>query len=55
MSTSTKEQTSDICCPEFDPTQWEDKVFNWENKRFIKEKVLTFHGCSILQKVLITI
>ena len=42
MSASTKEQTSDVCCPEFDPTKWEDKVFNWENKRFIKEKVLTF-------------
>ncbi len=42
MSASINQKPSDVCCPEFDPTKWEDKVFNWENKRFIKEKVHTF-------------
>jgi len=27
------------CCPKFDPTPWDGKTFNWNNKRFIKDKV----------------
>jgi len=30
------------CCPEFDPAPWDGKVFEWENKKFIKDKVFTF-------------
>lgn len=34
---------SDIeCCPRFDPIPWNDKIFQWDNKRFIKDKVFTF-------------
>jgi hypothetical protein len=29
------------CCPKFDPNPWDDKVFEWENKKFIKDKVCT--------------
>lgn len=29
------------CCPQFDPVPWDDKIFSWENKRFIKDKVFT--------------
>lgn len=29
------------CCPKFDPKPWDDKVFEWENKKFIKDKVCT--------------
>lgn len=36
----TKSQTSE-CCPKFDPTLWDDKVFEWDNKKFIKDKVFT--------------
>jgi hypothetical protein len=32
----------DVCCPKFDPTPWDGKIFEWDNKRFIKEKVFTF-------------
>lgn len=32
---------SDECCPEFDPTPWDDKVVEWENKRFVKDHVFT--------------
>ena len=32
------------CCPRFDPTLWNGKTFEWENKKFIKDKVFTlFH------------
>ncbi len=29
------------CCPKFDPTPWDGKIFEWNNKRFIKDKVFT--------------
>lgn len=31
----------DTCCPEFDPAPWDDKVFEWKDKRFVKDKVFT--------------
>ncbi|HOT96291.1 MAG TPA: hypothetical protein PLN61_03540 [bacterium] len=30
------------CCPKFDPDPWEDKMMEWSDKKFIKEKVRTF-------------
>lgn len=36
MSNQDKE-----CCPRFDPTPWDDKNFQWSNKKFIKGKVFT--------------
>ncbi|MDI6808575.1 MAG: hypothetical protein QME66_06285 [Candidatus Eisenbacteria bacterium] len=29
------------CCPKFDPAPWDGRILEWDNKRFIKEKVLT--------------
>src|SRR5665647_1417581 len=29
------------CCPQFDPIPWDGKVFEWNNKKFIKDKVTT--------------
>lgn len=29
------------CCPKFDPIPWEEKIFNWDEKKFIKDKVFT--------------
>lgn len=29
------------CCPKFDPEPWEDKVFEWKDKKFVKDKVFT--------------
>lgn len=29
------------CCPRFDPAPWDGKTFEWQNKRFIKDKVFT--------------
>lgn len=29
------------CCPKFDPAPWDGKVFEWKNKKFIKDQVYT--------------
>jgi hypothetical protein len=29
------------CCPEFNPAPWDDKAFEWHDKRFIKGHVCT--------------
>jgi len=37
-------ETASICCPPFDPGQWDDKVLEWKNKKFIVDRVITlFH------------
>ena len=36
--------TTEECCPKFDPKPWDGKILEWEDKRFIKDKVFTiFH------------
>ncbi|HNP79283.1 MAG TPA: hypothetical protein PKI00_00315 [Candidatus Pacearchaeota archaeon] len=30
------------CCPKFIPEPWHNKVFEWNNKKFIKDRVFTF-------------
>jgi len=30
-----------VCCPKFDPAPWDGKTFEWEKKKFIKDKVCT--------------
>jgi hypothetical protein len=30
------------CCPAFDPTLWDGKAFEWENKKFVRAKVFSF-------------
>ena len=32
---------NETCCPEFEPTRWDDKIFEWNNKKFIRESVFT--------------
>jgi hypothetical protein len=39
---ATQTQSEPICCPKFDPAPWDNKVFEWTNKKFIKDKVFTF-------------
>jgi hypothetical protein len=34
-------QSDQICCPEFDPAPWDDKIFEWTDKKFIKDSVFT--------------
>ena len=30
------------CCPKFNQEKWDEKIFNWDHKQFIKESVPTF-------------
>jgi hypothetical protein len=39
MTTNT-ENTE--CCPRLEPSLWEDKIHEWNNKLFIRDKVKTF-------------
>lgn len=39
---SEKHENEEICCPEFIPTQWDNQIFEWDNKMFVKGKVKTF-------------
>lgn len=34
-------ESSEICCPKFDPVPWEAKEFEWRGRKFIKAKVFT--------------
>ncbi|MFH1119067.1 MAG: hydrolase [Bacteroidota bacterium] len=36
-----KVQHEPECCPEFKPAIWENQVFEWDNKMFIRDKVFT--------------
>ncbi len=39
-----KKMNNETCCPEFDPTSWDENTFEWKDKKFIKDKVITaFH------------
>ena len=31
-----------ICCQQFDPVPWDSKILEWDNKKFVKDKVRTF-------------
>ncbi len=37
----TQKETEPICCPPFDPKPWDDQIFTWENKKFVRDKVFT--------------
>jgi len=39
---TTQVETDSTCCPKFDPIPWDDKTFEWNNKKFIKDRVFTF-------------
>lgn len=39
---STEIMNEETCCPPFDPTLWDNKLFDWDNKLFVKGKVKTF-------------
>ena len=35
------EKENSTCCPPFDPANWDEKMLEWYNKPFIKDKVFT--------------
>lgn len=34
-------ENDSICCPQFDPFPWDDKIIEWNDKRFVKGSVCT--------------
>jgi hypothetical protein len=39
---ATNQEAGSICCPPFNPGPWDDKLIEWNNKLFIRDKVATF-------------
>lgn len=39
---STQSENEPICCPPFDPAQWDEKILEWDNKKFVQDRVFTF-------------
>jgi hypothetical protein len=39
---TTQDQPESICCPPFNQTAWDNKMLEWDNKKFIKDRVVTF-------------
>jgi len=37
-----KQSKQEVCCPKFDPKPWDEKIFEWKGKKFIKGSVFTF-------------
>jgi hypothetical protein len=33
--------SNSVCCPKFEPAPWDGKIFEWNNKKFIKDKIFT--------------
>jgi len=36
-----KEEPEPECCPQFNPDPWDNQTFEWDNKKFIRDKVFT--------------
>lgn len=41
MSNTVNQTQSQTCCPKFEPEPWDGKTFEWNDKKFIKDKVFT--------------
>lgn len=39
MHNNTDSET--VCCPSFNPDKWDNQVFEWKEKKFIKDKVFS--------------
>ena len=53
---TTHSETDEICCPKFDPKSWDDQLFEWKDKKFIKDNVFTlFYMSVIFGKVMVRI
>lgn len=39
--TMDEKSTDSQCCPKFNPEPWDQKILEWKDKKFIKDKVFT--------------
>lgn len=37
----------EICCPQFNPALWDKKIFEWQENKFIKDKVFTIFNIPV--------
>ncbi len=44
---STQSKPDSVCCPEFNPASWDDRMIEWKNKIFIKDKVFTLFNIPL--------
>ena len=35
-------ESTDVCCPEFNPEPWDEKTIEWDGKRFVKDRIRSF-------------
>jgi hypothetical protein len=38
----TQNKIEEECCPKFNPAPWDDRILDWSNKKFVRDKVFTF-------------
>jgi len=39
---TTQSEKDSLCCPEFNPVLWDEKVLEWDQKKFISDHIHTF-------------
>ncbi|MBN1416074.1 MAG: hypothetical protein JW973_13315 [Bacteroidales bacterium] len=44
---TTKTNSNAECCPEFNPEPWDDKVWDWDKKKFVRDHVFTFFNIPL--------
>jgi hypothetical protein len=44
---TTETQSNSICCPEFNPVPWDDKMLEWNNRKFIRDSVFTIFNMPL--------
>jgi hypothetical protein len=44
---STQSKSDSTCCPRFDPAPWDDKMIEWKNKNFVKDRVFTLFNVPV--------
>jgi hypothetical protein len=44
---SLQSKSDVVCCPKFDPSHWDDRMIEWKNKTFIKDKVFTLFNIPL--------
>jgi hypothetical protein len=38
----TQSEINSTCCPKFNPVLWDDKILEWDHKKFIRDHIRTF-------------
>ena len=44
---TTQTPSSSTCCPEFNPAPWDDKILEWNNRKFVRDKVFTVFNIPV--------